>query len=227
MTTSAETGRIRLAVVTGGHSYDVPNFHALFRALPEVDACVQHMDDFASSSEEVRTGYDLVLFYTMMLDGPTDEGLPWYSGKPKTALEALGETDQGVVMLHHSLVAYRAWPRWREITGVAGGTFCDFKFDVPLHVEVTAAEHPITRGVAAFDVIDEIYDMDDADEEGNEVLLTVDYPKSMRTVAWTRTFRKSRVFCLQLGHDAKAWANPAFREVLSRGIAWCARRKLC
>ena len=77
---------LSVAVVTGGHGFDVRNFHKLFRALDGVDAYIQHLDDFASSPTEVRDSYDAVLFYIMMMQGPADEGLPWYAGKPKTAL---------------------------------------------------------------------------------------------------------------------------------------------
>ena len=46
----------------------------------------------------------------------------------------------------------------------------------------------------------------------------------MRTLAWTRTHNNARVFCFQSGHDNQTWQNRAFREVLSRGIHWTARR---
>ena len=39
---------IKVAVVTGGHRFDVPNFHGLFRKLEGVDAYIQSLEDFAS-----------------------------------------------------------------------------------------------------------------------------------------------------------------------------------
>ena len=106
---------ISCAVITGGHGYDVLNFHRFFRGLAGVDAYIQHMDDFASARANVRDSYDVVLFYTMLMDGPTDDGGPWYAGRPKTALEHLGETEQGIVLLHHAILAYPQWPVWSEI----------------------------------------------------------------------------------------------------------------
>jgi type 1 glutamine amidotransferase len=32
------------------------------------------------------------------------------------------------------------------------------------------------------------------------------------------------VFFLMLGHDSKAWKNPNYPEILSRGIRWAAGR---
>ncbi len=51
-----------------------------------------------------------VLFYTMFMDEPTDEGLPWHAGKPLDRLQGLGATSQGIVLLHHAILAYPRWP---------------------------------------------------------------------------------------------------------------------
>ena len=92
------TDDIRLAVVTGGHGFDLINLTRLLRELPGVDAYLQHMDDFTWAKDDVRDGYDAVMFYGMLKETPVDEGLPWYQGKPKRALERLGETGQGIIV---------------------------------------------------------------------------------------------------------------------------------
>ena len=214
---------LRVAVITSGHTYDVPNFHRLFRALPGIEADILHLDDLASSPETDRDGYGAVLFYIMLMDGPTDEKLPWYSGKPKTALEHLGATEQGIVVLHHALLAYPRWPFWSELVGIADRKF-GFYHDQQIEVKVANSQHPITRGLQSWAMLDETYTMADAGAD-SEILLTLDHPKSMKTIGWARQFRKSRVFCLESGHDNSAWSNPNFREVLRRGLEWCARRR--
>lgn len=219
----AHTSSPRVAVVTGGHAYDVPGFHALFRRLDGADVFIQHTDDFASSSESVRDGYDAVVFYTMLKDGPSDEGHPWYAGKPLTALERLGETAQGIFVFHHALLAYPAWPVWSEIVGIADRRLLGYHMGQSIRVRVARPDHPVTHGLSDWDMIDETYTMAEPGE-GNEVLLTVDHPKSMRSLAWTRRYRNSRVLCFQSGHDAAAWENPNFGEVVRRGILWCAGR---
>lgn len=215
------TTPVKLAVVTGGHSYDVPNFHALFRALPGVDAYIQHMDDFASSSKATREGYDAVLFFTMATAAPTDDG-PWYAGKPLTALSELGETSQGIVMLHHALVDHHKWEPWEQMTGCAGD-FRDYHVGETVTTLIADAAHPITAGLESWTMTDETYEMSEP-FEGSHVLLTSDHPRSMTALAWTRQYRQSRVFCYQAGHDNATWADTHFREVLARGIAWAAGR---
>ena len=213
---------IQMAVVTGGHSFNVIEFHRLFRQLENIEVYIQHMDDFASSSAEIRHSYDVILFYTMLLDGPTDDGHPWYAGKPKSVLEELGQTGQGIFMLHHSILAYREWPIWSQIVG-----FSDLTHDVTmaqtLFVEVEDHEHPITSGVSGWDMVAETYKMCDP-EPDSQILLTTKHPTSMRVLAWTRQYKNSRVFCYQSGHDNRTWDNPNFITMLWRGIEWCARR---
>jgi hypothetical protein len=187
---------------------------------PELYVYLQSMDDFASSPEPVRDSYGVVRFYIMLMNGPVDEGLPWYAGKPKTALERLGATRQGIVVLHHAILAYPQWQTWSDITGIEDRGF-------GYHVGQTAASrvanpnHPIGRGIADWTMVDETYTMANAGP-GSEVLLTYDHPRSMKTIAWTRQYRQSRVFCYQAGHDQQAWGDTGFREFLRRGILWSA-----
>jgi len=46
----------------------------------------------------------------------------------------------------------------------------------------------------------------------------------VRTLAWTRRYGQARVFVLASGHGAETYADPNFRAVLGRGIAWAAGR---
>lgn len=211
-------GRPKIAVVTGGHSYDVVSFQQLFRKMPELDVYVQHMDDFCSSPEEVRDAYDAVVFYIMMTEGPTDDGLPWYQGKPKTALEHLGKTGQGIVVLHHALLAYPEWPVWGDICGLKNRSFRYFH-DQQVATNVVNRDHPIVAGICDFVINDETYMTDEPDPD-NEILLTTLHPKSTEALAWTRQYGQSRVFCYQGGHDQLAWDQPELIRLLKQGIIW-------
>ena len=213
---------VKTAVVTGGHPFDVVNFHHLFEGLEGVRAYVQHMDDFATTSERERDSYESVVFYTMLRSEPRDEGLPGYLGKPRAVLEHLGETGQGILLLHHAILGSANWPLWNELVGIRDRSF-GYHHDQSVRVEPAAVAHPITRGIAAWEMIDETYTMADAGED-SDTLLTTHHPKSMRTLAWTRTHKNARVFCFQSGHDNQTWVNGEFRGILRRGIHWCARR---
>jgi hypothetical protein len=222
MNTAVTLPPVKAAVVTGGHSFDVVNFHALFRAFADIDAYVQHMDDFASASQNCRRSYDVIVFYTMFREGPSDDGQPWFAGKPEEALTQLGDTEQGILVLHHALLAYPDWALWRALTGIDGREIEPFP-NQSVHVEVADPSHPITSGLTPWEMTDETYLMAEPDDDVH-VLLAAEQERSMRNLAWTRQYRNSRVFCLQSGHDNAAWENPSFKEVLHRGLLWCARR---
>lgn len=214
------TNPLTVAVITGGHSYDVPNFHKFFRGLAGVDAYIQHLDDFATSPATVRDSYDVLLFYIMMMEGPTDE-LPGFRGKPRQALERLGQTGQGIVVMHHGLLAYPQWPQWNAIVGIADRQLHGYAHDETLAIKVADSSHPITQGLQDWTLVDETYNMADAGAD-SQILLTVEHANSMSTVAWTRHYEQSRVFCLQLGHDNQAWADEGFQTVVARGLVWSA-----
>ena len=213
------TGKLRVAVVTGRHPFDVSGFHAVFRSMPEIDPYIQHMEDFVSAPWDTRKGYDVVVFYNMHMETPGNEQ-NWWDQDMKPALEQLGETKQGIFLLHHALLAFPQWPFWSQITGIAARDFT-YHMGQTVRYEIADREHPITRAMIAWQMVDETYKMSGAAPDSH-VLITAEHPLSMPTIAWTRTFRAARVFCYESGHDNQTYANPNFRTVVARGIQWCA-----
>jgi hypothetical protein len=219
--------KVKVAVVTGHHEYDVVAFQRMLRSIKTVDFYPQHMEEFVLDSREARKQYDVVAFYNYQLDTP-GEGGDEFGKRMKGPLEALGETGQGILMLHHALTAFPRWAYWLDICGmedptVYGPKGAPSRTDQKLRIEIANPDHPITRGMTSWEIVDETYNMADA-TEGSEVLLTTDHSESMRTIAWTRQHRNARVFSYQAGHDNQAYSNPGFRQVLERGVLWCARR---
>ena len=138
------------------------------------------------------------------------------------ALAELGETKQGIVVLHHAILAYPQWEVWNQLVGIPDRAYKPFIGET-VNARVIAPEHPIVKGVGDWTMIDETYSMADTDRD-SEVLITYDHPKSMKTIAWTRTYRNSRVFCYEAGHDNLTWVDSNFRRVLKNGICWASER---
>jgi trehalose utilization protein len=208
------TSLIRTAVITGRHAFDVPAFYALFRSMPEVDFYMQDLDNLVADTEGVFDQYDVLLFYNMHTATP--------EGKTRSMLQRLGTRPQGIFVKHHALLAFPEWPFWSELCGIQDRSF-EYYHDQTLDIEVVDPAHPITAGMASWTMIDETYLMNDAGE-GSHVLLTVDHPKSMHTIAWTRQLGEARVFCLESGHDHQTFVDSNYRQVVSRGIRWAAGR---
>lgn len=209
---------INVAVVTGGHAFNVPEFQLLFERMTGIKAYIQHLDDFASAAESQRDAYDVVLLYIMMMDDPTDD-LPGFRGKPKRALERLTHTPQGLIIMHHGLLAYPNWPFWDELVGIDQRDLKSYEHDVSLNLKVENPNHPVMQDLSDWQMVDETYELTDPTAKV-ETLLSVKAEKSMHTVAWAHQVRQSRVFCLQLGHDEEAFQNAQFQQLLTQAIAW-------
>jgi hypothetical protein len=214
---------LKIAVITGGHPFDVQPFHHLFRSLPGINAFIQHIDEFASESQEVRDNYDAFVFYLMLKETPKDDGL-WFTGKPKSTFDRLGQTKQGIVLLHHALLAYPDWEKWDDLAGMKSRIMRSYHQNQLVKVEVTDTLHPIVKGISAWEVIDETYVMDNAimpeNVPGNRIFLTTENPLSMKAFGWTRKYQQARVFCFPSGHGFATYENLNFQTVLANGIHW-------
>jgi type 1 glutamine amidotransferase len=202
--------KISLAILTGGHAFDVPNFHHLFRRMEGINAYIQTVEDFAGSPQATRDAYHVVLFYHMLPESPAQ--------KAQAAFDHLRDSGQGLVVLHHALLAYPQWPTWREISGI-DPAFSAYHHDQHVDLTVTRSGHPIFAGLDEFSLTDETYVMNEPDA-GNDILLVTNHPKSVHAQAWTRTWQRSRVFSWTAGHDHQAWADPNFEMILRRAIFW-------
>lgn len=212
--------RIRTAVVTGRHPYDVYNFQAVFKSIPEIDFYPQHLEDFVTDTGGTR--YDVIVFYNFHQETPGNEKNWWERGM-KESLERLGGSEQGILLLHHAILAFPKWDFWTEIVGIKDRTLSRFDMDQQVRTHVKT-KHPITEGLSDWDMVDETYLMNSPSSEDCEILLTTDNPNSMKVLGWARTFKKSRVFCYQSGHDNQAYSNPSFRKVIANAILWLAGR---
>jgi len=214
-------GKIKTAVITGKHPFDVPAFHAAFRSMTEIDFYPQHMEDFAADIGERRAAYAVLLFFNFHQETPGSSGSP-ADEATKAALDTLGDSEQGIFILHHALLAYPDWPAWARLVGLQARSW-RVHMDIDLSIQGANRSHPITEGLNDWTMQDETYIVGEPDGDSDILLITED-PKSMRSIAWTRRYKHARVFCFQSGHVHNAYENPNFRRVISRGIQWAAGR---
>jgi hypothetical protein len=219
-------GKIRLLLTYGGHGFEEKPFFAMFDALPGVTYTKAPLPESAGLLKPgFQKQYDVLVMYDMC---------GGFSKEQQKALVALLAQGIGVVSLHHNLGAHQAWP---EFTKIIGGKFCakaetiggktygpsTYEHGQQIHVTVADEHHPITRGLADFTIHDETYGKCYI-APGAHVLLRTDNPKNNPEIAWVQPYGKSRVFYFQLGHDSMAWSNPAYPDILGRGIRWAAGR---
>ncbi len=223
----AKEGKIRVLLTVGGHDYEVPAFDAVFNAMPDVQwTKIDIRKDAALLKPGLQKDYDVIVMYDMA-PGITPE-------QQKAFVELLNQ-GIGVVSLHHNLGGHADWAEYRNIIG---GKFfikpteldgvkhkqSGWDHDQEVKVTVVNKEHPITKGVEDFQIHDETYSGYWVSPK-TRVLLKTDHPKNAPgQLAWVTRYGKSRVFYLMLGHDGKAYANPAYQKLVHQGIQWAARK---
>jgi hypothetical protein len=218
--------KIRVLVATGGHDFDRKGFEALWNGFPSIQwQEVQQKDSSEALDAKKLAGVDVLATYDMV-GKTTDE--------QRRALESFLKRGGGLLVMHHSIAARPDWPEWERIMG---GKFflkpeerdgkkipiSGYQHDVDLRVHVADPKHPVTRGVSDFDIHDEIY-WGYAVDPKDHILLTTDHPKSAKELGWAREEGPARIVFVQLGHDAKAYENPAYRKIIEQAVIWTAKK---
>ena len=210
---------IRVMLVTGGHDHE-QSFYAVLDGLRDIRVTVNPHP--AAFNGNLTKAYDCIVMYDFYV-----ADLP--EAQQKNLRDYL-ESGKGVVVLHHAIANYQAWPLWWK--DVVGGRYLlkdepPAKASTYLHdqdLQVTpVGEHPIVKGLPPMYIHDETYKgMWHAD--GLQVLLKTNHPASDEPLAWIGPWTKSRVVYIALGHGREAHENPWYRELVHRSVIWTAGR---
>ena len=99
-----------------------------------------------------------------------------------------------------------------------------------INMLLTAADHPITRGIKDFDLVTEQYWV--LHDSYIDVLATTtqavrEWDPWTRPVTspaiWTRQWGKGRIFVCTPGHRVEVLQNPNVRTIIERGMLWASR----
>ncbi len=218
--------KIRLAIITGGHGFDTRVFPKLYEGLNDMAVEVRADKNPNAVFDDITDfKYDVIVLYNFNNT---------LSDTQKQNFVKLLDKGIGLVVWHHAFAAYPDWPEFEQIAGVkfwlkagerngakiaASGARNDVK--LKLHIEDT--NHPIAKGLSDFELIDEPY-IHQTWANDITVVVSTDNAASDRTIAWTRKQGPSRVFGVQLGHDARTWTHADFRRLWAQGIRWAADR---
>ena len=90
----------------------------------------------------------------------------------------------------------------------------------------TDKKHPITKGMDSFEISDESYrdKMHPESKDKLHHLGRIDRGNENHSMIWVHEYGKGRLFNTGLGHDQKAWGNPALQKLVIRSIYWAAKK---
>lgn len=166
-------------------------------------------------------GNDVFLFYT--------SGGQFLTGQQE-ALAGLVADGKGMVSIHCSNVL--GWrdggldPADRPLFGLLGNRYLSHG---PGHHEGRHAieimpDHPITAGVGEFELFDEYYEFELADDKIQVLAQRHRANGAVIPVMYAREVGAGRVVYLALGHDMRAWGEPPFRQLVRQALTWAAAR---
>ena len=132
--------------------------------------------------------------------------------------------DRGVaaVILHGGTHSYRrsTTDAWRELMGIAS-----MRHDAQreFRIERLAPEHPIIKDLPKEwgPGSDELYNIDRTWPSMTPLVQawSIESEKHF-PVVWTNTYGKARVFVTTLGHTSRTMSEPAYLDLVARGLLW-------
>jgi hypothetical protein len=90
-------------------------------------------------------------------------------------------------------------------------------------VRVASSTHPVTRGLDHFKTTDELY-TNLATPRHSEVLLQAQFQGKENPQAWAGKYGSSKILCLTLGHDLKAYEPPMMRKFFTNAVQWLVQK---
>jgi type 1 glutamine amidotransferase len=90
------------------------------------------------------------------------------------------------------------------------------------HTIEIVAEHPITAGLDDFDLFDEYYEFELADDNVTVLAQRHRDDGVVIPVLYVREVGRGRVVYLALGHDMRSWGEPTVRALVRQAITWAA-----
>jgi putative membrane-bound dehydrogenase-like protein len=190
-----------------GHHQPEARLHDVYGPLVRKGFAIDWEDQLEFISRERLADYDCVVMYA---NQPQHTVVP-----PKffQALRGFVQDGGGFVALHCTSGCFMQSQEWLEFVGarfVSHGTGV-FK------QEVIEPEHPVYKGWENFTSWDETYVQ--THFPADRVVLS---KRGDEDWSWVRKVGKGRIYYSASGHDARAWAQPAFLDMLVRAMDWTA-----
>jgi uncharacterized protein len=125
-----------------------------------------------------------------------------------------------ILGVHSSATSLTTMPRWSAILGgrwVRGHSMHPAQSDAT--IQLTAAKHPITHGLADFTIFDERYSYLETRPDIT-VLCEHTHDGLRHPVVWSRQIERSRIVYDGLGHDTRSYDCQAHVDLLRRATRW-------
>jgi len=228
---AAEATTIRVLLLSGRNNHDwkttTPALVKILEASGRFTVTVENDPPSLGAGDFAKYG----VIVSNWTPWPNIKQRVWDAETEKAFLEFV-RGGKGMVVFHAASTAMQTWPEYQQIVcatwgmGQTGhGRRHEFK------VKITDKAHPVTSGLADFDIFDELWHRVPV-QSGAKALCTAFSAKANggtdqdEAVAFHTRFGKGRGFNLVLGHDVRAMSCPGWQALMLRGTEWAATGKV-
>lgn len=213
----------RILLILGGIYHDFEGFAAAMRLLLEgagysIDATYDldlllHLD---------QSDYDLVMSYTSLSrhrEGEDDTTPETLTDDQVYSLAHWVSTGGALLAVHGATISGRPNPAMQSLLG---GVFVSHPPQFSFMVYPLYQPHPITEGIEAFAVKDELYVQDYEDTDHVHMVALdrgVAYP-----MVWTRDEGQGWVAHIAMGHGPEVWRLPPYQRLILQAVTWLTSR---
>lgn len=207
----------RVLLLLGGVHHDLEGFAAAFgEIVGDASHTIRSTYDGDALLRLHEDDVDVVAIYTCLggaqKDGVVAEDL---TAEQTGALVKWVQDGGGLLALHAATVLRESNQAMR---GLIGARFLTHPPQFDFTVTPLARKHPVTAGIAAFNVHDEFYMQDfDADIA---IHMTAEDRGTVYPMVWTKSAGHGRVVYIAPGHTPSVWATGEYRQLLRQAINW-------
>jgi type 1 glutamine amidotransferase len=154
-----------------------------------------------------------------------------WTAEAETGLLQYVSEGGGLVFFHASTSALYSWPEFKLIsTGAWVNDTWHGKIG-PVKVEIENREHIVTKGLANFSILDELWINAESNENfqvlGSAINLEgEDKTSENQPAVFVLEYGRGRVFHTLLGHDVRAMRNTGFQTLFLRGTEWASKAEV-
>lgn len=179
--------------------------------------------DYLGFGKAMLEGFQLFILHRDGLEFPNGmerASEPWMRSFQEDAIENFVLSGGGFLAFHNAGWGYPWQGAYRR---VLGGYYIGHPPMAEFNVNVVAPDHPITRGVQSFSIVDEQHWLW-FDYDRVELLLVNQGQDGRQSAAgWAYEYGKGRVVFLANGHTAEIHRHPQFIRLKRNAIRWILR----
>ncbi len=188
----------------GGYHLSYANAPLFNQALGREKIFMEYEEDLERLTEEELANFDAVMMYANYNE----------LGDREALLERYVEGGGAFIPVHSASACFECSETYVNLVGARFQSHGDGYFTATIAPD--QRNHPIMDGFEEFETWDETYVHSDHNEEGRTVLMY----REDEPWTWVREQGHGRVFYTAYGHDQRTWGQPAFHDLLIRGILW-------